>query len=460
MNNTPKMQQSGQNQQAWWTREKRDSLGERIQKIQKINDPTTNADEVLTGSKVLLVVLLFFSGALGALSYFKNFSISFPVEFAIFLSLSLTFTIEWGKNKCATWAARIPFFQGWGHITRTPANTFIFAGLVLVAIATFTMSIYNSTKGGEQLALMLSQEKNNSPFQPNTTEIDKQITHTQGTVSAAPMVKWKGKQYYQDAKSVRAAQNSISSLQRQRESTIAQQRADWEANEAKKQGNSNFAANVVLASGGWVELLQILLILLRVACEKNLDGRQSSPSPTPRTNGNTIGFKNGQQAPEMQNATPTQRIGFNLDADGNVRRKPGITEDVLMSSRATNSVIPLSETPPTMSETGGYTTGVGADQTLRLLKLDLQREMANFRGKYDKASSVSARINRRIDEAGMIMEMPGFAPSRLIAVQVYDYMASRVFPSLNEKGWPYERERIFLSRLKAACEAAKGGVEV
>lgn len=456
MNLPSNSQQSGQNQ-PWWTREKRDSLGERIQRIQKINDPTTNADEVLTGSKVLLVVLLFFSGALGALSYFKNFSISFPVEFAIFLALSLTFTIEWGKNKCATWAARIPFFQGWGHITRTPANTFIFSGLVLVAIATFTMSIYNSTKGGEQLALMLSQERNHSPFQPNTAEIDKQIAATQGTVSAAPMVKWKGKQYYQDAKSVRAAQNSISSLQRQRETTIAQQRADWEANEAKKQGNSNFAANVVLASGGWVELLQVLLILLRVACEKTLDGRQSAPSPTPRTSANTIGFKNGQQAPEMQNVTPTQRpIGFNLDADGNVRRKTGISEDVLMSAPRQGGKNTLSETPVTLSEMTAYNSGVGADQTLRLLKLDLQREMANFRGKYDKASSVSARINRRIDEAGMIMEMPGFMPSREIAVQVYDYMATRVFPVLNEKGWPYEREHLFLSRLKAACEAAKG----
>ena len=127
----------------WWKRKQRDALGARIAAIQKTNDPTTHADEVLTGAKVLLFLLLCFTGALGALSYFRNFEISFPWQLAAAMAIILTAVIEWGKNKCATWATRIPFFQGWSHISRTAANTFIFAGLALVAVATFGMSIYN-----------------------------------------------------------------------------------------------------------------------------------------------------------------------------------------------------------------------------------------------------------------------------------------------------------------------------
>lgn len=446
----PKMQQSGQ--QPWWTREKRDSLGERIQQIQRVNDPTTSADEVLTGSKILIVVLLFFSGALGALSYFKNFSISFPVEFAIFLALSLTFVIEWGKNKAATWAARIPFFQGWGHISRTPANTFVFIALVLVACATFAMSIYNSTKGGEQLALMLGQEKNHSPFQPNTSDIDAQIAATQATVTGAPMVKWKGKQYYQDAKSVRAAQNSLSSLQRQRETAINQQRTDWESNQNMKAANTGFAAKVVLASGGWVELLQILLIILRVACEKNLDGRQSpTPQQRPAPGFNRSPSPGHIQVENTVRGTPISRpIGFNVDQEGNVQLAP----DRQVQEKPVASV---AQTPSAVPQTPQQISTIGADQILLLLRSNLIKEIPNLSNPHANQSTVSGRITKHLDEAGMLMSQPGFTPSRTVAIQVYQYLLENAFSTLRQRGWPYEREREFVVQLHDTLNPTRGG---
>lgn len=47
----------------------------------------------------------------------------------------------------------------------------------------------------------------------------------------------------------------------------------------------------MLTSGGWVELLQILLILVRVACEKALDGRLPSSGQEEEMPG--IGFRSG-----------------------------------------------------------------------------------------------------------------------------------------------------------------------
>lgn len=454
MSNNANSQQSGQ--QAWWTREKRDALGERIGKIQRINDPTTNADEVLTGAKILIIVLLFFSGALGALSYFKNFSISFSFEFSCFLALCLTFTIEWGKNKCATWAARIPFFQGWGHISRTPANTFIFAALVLVTMATFAMSIYNSTKGGEQLALMLGQERNHSPFQADTKSIDEQIAATQLAITNAPMGKWKGRMYYQDAKGVRADKKSLESLQRQREATSAQQRADWEKEQQLKQTNTSFGAKVVLASGGWVELLQVLLIILRVACEKTLDGRQS---PTPQQQRAPVaGFKPGQPGHvPVQNTLRGQQlprpIGFNVDQDGNVQtsaNNSSIHEDSLMSVAA------VPQTPLSVAQQPQQNSTIGADQILLLLRSNLIKEIPNLANHQAKPATVSGRIASHLDQAGILMSQNGFTPSRDVALQVAQYLMHTAFPTLRERGWPYAREINFMSRLIDTIPGGEG----
>lgn len=368
------------NQMPWWHKEKKDGLPQRISQIQKVNDPTTYTDEVLSASKILLTLLLCFSGVLGALSYFKNFSISFPMEVAVFLALTLTIVIEWGKMKAATWAVRIPFFQGWGSLGVSPANTFIFLGLLSVAAATFTMSIYNSTKGGEQLAQMLSHEKNASVFTPDTKGLDDQISSTQNSIANAPMQKWKGKMYYQDKGSVRAHSKSMESLVRQREQTIATQRADYERNLAIQSSQANFASKLVMASGGWIELLQALLILLRVACEKNLDGRTA---PLPQSQKNRSERMQADSA--IAYAESERKIGFNVDRDGNVRR----AEEENTVTQLPRSVSQVIEEPPAMT----------AEEALRWFETDLRREPSNLQNKHANQTTVINRIHNKLGKA-------------------------------------------------------------
>ena len=311
MQNNPNSQQ-----QAWWSRDKKAGLNARISAIQRLNDPTTNADELLSGSKVLIFLLLCFTGLLAGYSYYKNFSGAFPLPLAVFMALALTIAIEWGKNYCSTWAIRTPFFRGLGHIVSSPANTFMFAGLVCIAIATFAMSVHNSTVGGRQLSMMLGHEKNASPFAPDTRGIDSLISTAQGNITAASATKWRGTTTRESQRAITAQTKSIESLQRQRETIIAQQRADWEKQAAIQAENQNYSANLVLASGGWVELLQLLLIIVRVACEKALDNRMASPTQ-PEENASGIGFQRTRQPAysegQQQPATPIEPrrpIGF------------------------------------------------------------------------------------------------------------------------------------------------------
>lgn len=427
MSNYPNSQQSGQS--PWWQREKKDKLPDRIKQIQRVNDPTTYADEVLSASKILLVMLLSFSGILGGMSYFKNFSLSMPLEVAIFLALTLTVVIEWGKNKASTWAVRIPFFQGWSSIWSTPSNTFIFGGLALVAIATFFMSVYNSTKGGEQLALMLSHEKNHVEFKPNTQDIDAQVSQLQHGVSNAPMTKWKGKMYYQDAKAVRAANKSIESLQRQREDLVKMQRADYERNLSIQASQSNFASKLVLASGGWIELLQVLIILLRVACEKKLDDRAVSP---------TLAFKGVQSEPAER------KIGFNVSSDGNVRKADG--DSVVINQPP----VSVPQTPQSVPQINA-SVFLSPEEALRWFESELKKEPSNFTNKHANENTVAERINLKLLRAQRYLTA---TPDNTIPNEAADrferYLTEQLFPVLEER--QYQPNYQILSLLQSKKE--------
>jgi hypothetical protein len=197
----------------------------------------------------------------------------------------------------------------------------MWAGLLLIAAATFTMSFINSTRGGKQLSIMMSQERDASPFVANTASIDSLIGSTQKNIETAAGTKWKGTTTRTSQQAIKSHSESIAALNRQRETTISQQRADWENEQARKSANSNYAANLVLASGGWVELLQILLILVRVACEKALDDRLPSPAQEQQEEKSGIGFRpSGYRVagaeytppppPEPEQEQPRRPIGF------------------------------------------------------------------------------------------------------------------------------------------------------
>lgn len=413
----------------WWHREKRDGFQDRIKAIQRINDPGTYSDEVLKGSKILLFLLLCFSGMLGALSYYKNFSISFPAEFSIAMALTLTFVIEWGKNRAATWAVRIPFFQGWRSLGYSPANTFIFAGLVAVSLATFCMSIYNSTKGGEQLAIMLSHERNHKDFTPDTRDVDAQISATQQGVTNAPMVKWKGKSYYQDARSVRAANKTIETLARQREDLIKSQRADYERNLAMQASQTGFASRLVLASGGWIELLQILLIVLRVACERNLDSRSST---TPSA---AYYQQNGTGA--IANSRP---IGFNLTDDGNVRNA--------------NIQYTVTQPPLPVSQQSGSEQMMSAEEALRWFETELRREPSNLQNKHANEETVIARIHTKLGKAEAYLERVDTVPEQP-AYRFRNYLCSELFPVIDPIK-PYPQADKLITLLQTKTNAVHG----
>ncbi len=424
MENTTNMQQL----RPFWAKDREETLQARIGKINKLNDPTTSADEILRWGKVVLFFLLGYSTLLGFFCYFKSFSKSFPIEVAFIFSCILPVAIEFGKNYCATWAIRQPFFHGFASIFASKAKTFIFAGLALIAIVTYGMSVRNSTVGAEQLSLMFSHERNAATFTPDTRVIDDQIAATQQSINENRGIKWKGTVTYQAQKSIQSQTKALTTLQAQRQESIQQQRADWEQDQTYKSDQGNNIAGLVLASGGFVELLQILFQFLRVACEKLLDNRISSSSATFQFSPN----QNGQA--RQPNAYPTieNLVYFNRSSpSGNVQPAPPPPDNT------------VSQCVATVTQQNTEVAAHSLDDVLKLSEKRLRGFACNFDEKHRRNDTVHANICTILDETFEKLKLYkhlGYYPTRAQAIKFYTYITGELFKSLNERGWPYNND--------------------
>lgn len=376
------------NSQPWFASDPNKRLSDQVKAIQKINDPTTSADEMLKIGKFIFLLLLAYSGLLSLMSYYHNFLPSFGKGPAVFMSVALAVTIEYGKSFFAKWSTRIPAFFGFNFLFSTPVQTFRYVALAGFTVATFYMSFLNSTAGGQQLAKELRQKSELQAFAPNTAEVDNQIRATQEAIAANLNVKYKGVVTYESQKSNRILSKNLSDLQAQKSELIRQQRTDWESEQQRRATNTSFAATLVMQSGGWVELLQLLLVIFIVMNERTLlvnaaHKSQSTPSPTPAPSFNAFSNGSGTTPP------PNNSTFFNYTTGGSqigFRRQS--TEPV---SQSDTGVTQINNEGPSVAAFQHNLTA-------------LRRDCANLKNGNGTYRSISERIATAMD--GMIYNMP------------------------------------------------------
>lgn len=417
----------------WYNRVKGETLEERVKRVQNVNDPTIVADDVQRWSKRFCYLLLIFTTGLSGFSYYKFFVGSFGV-FAIFMATAIAITIEFGKNWGFLKVLRIPFFLGWNHIKSEIHESVMWLGLLLLAAATFGASVYNSTHGAHELATMIGHEKSYSPFAPQTADIDAQIVATQTSMAANRGIKWKGTVTYQAQKTIQKEGSALDRLQNQRSKIIEQQRADWEAENQRKQEQTTFSANSLLLVGGFIELLQFLLIFMRVAAERSLDKVATSRAATQQTGArNYADPAFGQSIPQNGNYSKNS-MQFRWNGYGE------------QSVPQTEQSVPHSPQHPSADPVKNMEV-IGSNQILNELRSKLQKDIPNFRNPHAVKSTVSNRISMAFIEAYHAMIMPNFKPSYEVAVKTYQYLAETAFPELNGFGYPFSQDYVFLKRL-------------
>ena len=317
---------------------------------------------MLAWSKRIIFVLLLFTGALGFVAYQKHFSSTLDPMLATALALAIVVTMEFGKAYVSREALRTVFFR-LRTVFMSPAHTFFFLGLIGMAIATFAMSVHNSTIGAKRLSTMLGQERTQAElgeFSPDTKELDAQIAAANDRIRANQGIKWKGTVTVPAQRAINRETKNLEKLYAARETAIATQRADFERQRSIQDTNTSSASSALLAIGGWVELLQIILMVLRVSCEKVLDSRQgyaSSQQPnSQKAQQPSIGFQRQAAAAESGSPTPSAEthvedappkvwIGFNRADDGNVRANT--PEPAKVHTEPVRSIAPSPAEPTT-----------------------------------------------------------------------------------------------------------------
>lgn len=415
----------------WVGRSKEAGLNDRIRNIQKFRDVTTNADEVLRAAKVVLLFLLAITAGMAAFSYVRQFS-AFPFWMAVAIAAVLAVAIEFGKNYCSTWAIRTPFFLGWRHIGAEPENTLRWAALLLVAVVTFAASVYNSTQGAKVLSERLDYESKYSEFAPNTADIDAQIQQAQERIAKNNKNTWKGTVIWASQKSNTVEARVIEKLQTLKSERVAQQRADWEAKNAADGSQRQYTGKMVLAAGGWIEVLQILLILLRVACEKSLSGKMEGKQEQ------SIGFRQQNQPSGFR---PDQRrpIGFFREQEHGA---PQPAQDAIVD-------ITVPQRPQPVAQHNGILRDGEADKAVLFCLGLLKKEPSNFKNRQALPATVFSRIEKVLNDLSGVLDRCETLSYR-VGNNTAVYIIMHLMPCVQEAGFNYNTNHI-IHRLATLC---------
>ena len=265
------MQNAAQSQPgAWWKpRTNPHSFQNRVDEINKYRSPHTKADEFLRLLKWFVQPLLvLYCMVLSFASYQAFFAHNFSPTIAMLGAGLLCLVIEFGKVKIGGYVFQKPFLEGPSGLAKSFPEFSVWAGALLFAIATFTMSVINSTSGAHALSMMNGTIKNEMAFAPNTSDIDAQIKATDSRIQQNTGIKWKGVVTYQAQKAIVRDTRNLEALNRQREAAVNAQRADFERSRNFNDTNTTRGANVLMAAGGWVEILQVITLFLIAACMK------------------------------------------------------------------------------------------------------------------------------------------------------------------------------------------------
>lgn len=424
--------QNNEESKAWWSFDAKKAYDKRLATINKFRSPKTMADEILWLLQwVIQPLLMLYCIILSFASYQAFFEHNFSPTIAICGALLLCIVIEFGKIKLGSYVFQKPFLQGWHGIRTSFADAAIWIGAFAFAFVAFFMSITNSTDGAKQLALLRGHEKHNEQFQPNTAEIDAQINAINGRVAQNQDIKWKGVVTYQAQKAISSDSKSTATLLQTKQELIAQQRADYEARQKANAHYSELGSEILLVSGGRVEYLQIITLFLIAACMSVLGGMVDSSEKQATKQHQQVFQQSAAQGQQYSTNDGRPKIGFTWESYGSDKQRT------------------VSQPTFTVSQQTQPNSTLGSDAVLKVCKKALQSDMPNFKRQDVKKKSVSERINAALDACFNEMNNPDFCPSMPVAADFYRLCVEDVFPQLNEKGWPYERDTFFLKRLLA-----------
>lgn len=408
----------------------------------------TSADE-LRGFIKFFVLPIFFVWVtyVGHLYLSKELSGVVPDEHVFWLAWGLPLVFQVLKVYGATKCLRAWHFKWYDN---SAADLWIYLILGLLTALAFAWTLKISVWDVNATATERFIEKNSITLDAHlknaTADIDARIAEQKQKEQATGSVRTK-KGGINWAVQPIAAENakSSSSLDEQRAAIVTAATTEFEKNaqsiEQKAQNRGDFFQRF----GGFGEFGEGLCLILiglleaklrRMNAKKEESQQAEAGSAGHSPNGHTLPHYNGQPA---QNGS-VQRYYFN-------RQTPtGNVEPANMPETEQKTV---AQSPQTVAQQNTVAGMASADHVLELLRQTIQKDVANFNNRQASPKTVSGRICEALDNAFPYLLQPGFTPSRAVGARLYGYLVETVFPALNVKGWPYDRDTAFASRLLA-----------
>lgn len=409
---------------AWWYG-MFGSGDDRTKKIASYRSPKTRADEFLFYAPALQVLLAVWCLYLGFASYEKFFSHSFAPKVAFVGALLLCIVIEFGKLKMGGYVFQKLFLEGTAGLRKSPAESIVWLMAVLFSVATFTMSVINSTAGAHSLAEVNGIQATTETFVPNTAELDAKILAVEERIQANRNTKWKGTTTVFAQKSNVSEAKTLESLQNQRDQLVTIQAEEYKRRVALNDQKTATGANMLMAAGGWVEALQVILLIMVAACMGIVDQVIKEESAKTGTQFTTLSNPNQRTngTPQYNNtADHHQTIGFRWNGYGDTQPKS------------------VAQFTPSVPQTNA---AAGSDQIILWCKDVVQKNLPHFERKDADNESVARRIHTTFDKTIESIQAPGFNPSKKVVDDFIVFLKNKAVPTLNKYGKPYQQIAAF-----------------
>lgn len=417
-----------------------------------ISNDTTNADELLPVVRYGFLSLFFiWVGYVGYVYLSKELVGAVEAWQASVLAVALPLAFQSIKVYCATKCLRAFHFKWYDESAQDLWLWRLMGALTVLAFAwTLKISVWDvkSTATGDYIKQNTASL--DAHLKAATADIDAQISALETKEKQNGSLRTKSGKINWAVQPL-AAENakSASSLAAQRERIVNAATEEFKSMGQRVEVQAKSRGNFFQRFGGFGEIGEIICLLIVGLLEARLRNANATPTATQRTappyqpahslNGN------GQPHPTVNEAP--QRYYFTRDEPtGNVLPSDDLSRQPLFAPE--NAV---SQSPPTVTQQNDPGPTNHADAVLKLAEKELRGFAANFDRRQGHNSTVSANINRILNQTARTVRGRGFQPTRPVWLKFYYYITGELFPALNEKGWPYEYESQFVADVYRLC---------
>lgn len=438
----------------------------RDENLAKMSNPDSNVDEVaLVIRWLLLPAASLWVGYIGFVYTSKALQGVVDPLPAFIMALSIPAFVQfvkiWGGKKALRawhfkWYDRSEAeFWMWGAVGAVVAILFVWS---------LKISIWDVQDTAAENYVQSHTDSLNVMIAAATSGIDEQIKTLNGENAQAGTMKTKKGKIAWSGQTVKMNNSAaISNLNEQRQTIVNQVIADYKEKKLKTEKTGKVRGDFFQRFGGFGEGLEILFLLIlglveainrrqnaeRLGIDLNETKQervkkrvenafQAQQTGQPQNNGSgRYEWENeGPRTPfgKHENLMPIQ---FKWDGYGHGSRTVPQPEDTVET---------VAQGFKTVAQDYG-TAVMGCNQVLMSCRSKLLTDIPNFRNPEARASTVSKRINKALDECLAVMRNDDFRPSRDVGLKAYNYFKDAL-AKLEAVGFPYEQSGMFLSRLR------------